>query len=103
MKYLIKIQDSFKIISDNFSSLKIKNIRIYMTGQTVSLLGNWMQQTAQAWVVWQLAHNATSLGIVAFLSQFPSFLFGPWAGSFADRFDRKKILIITQVISMVLA
>ena len=97
------ILDTLKIIGDNFSSLRIKNIRIYMSGQTISLLGNWMQQTAQSWVVWELSHSAASLGIVAFLSQFPSFLFGPWAGAFADRFDRKKILMITQILSMLLA
>jgi len=62
-----------------------------------------MQQTAQAWLVWELSHKATALGIVAFLSQIPYFLFGPWVGVFADKFDRRKILLITQLISMALA
>ena len=62
-----------------------------------------MQQTAQAWLVWELSHKATALGIVAFLSQIPFFIFGPWVGIFSDTFDRKKILLITQIISMVLA
>jgi MFS family permease len=74
-----------------------------MTGQIVNLLGDWMQQTAQAWVVWELTHKATALGIVAFLSQIPFFIFGPWVGVFADRYDKKKILLITQILAMVLA
>ncbi len=92
-----------QVIAANFSTLRIRNIRIYMIGQAMSLLGDWMQQTAQAWVVWELTHKATALGIVAFLSQIPFFIFGPWVGSFADRFDRRKILLITQVLAMVFA
>lgn len=74
-----------------------------MTGQAINLLGDWMQQTAQAWVVWELTHKATALGIVAFLSQIPFFIFGPWVGVFADRYDKKKILLITQILAMVFA
>lgn len=75
-------------------------MRIYLTGNTVSLLGDWMQQTAQAWVVWQLTHSATALGVVAFFSQLPFFLFGPWVGVVSDRYDRRKILLITQLLIM---
>lgn len=92
-----------QIIGANFSILRIRNIRVYMIGQLISLLGDWMQQTAQAWVVWELTHKATALGIVAFLSQIPFFIFGPWVGAFADRFDRRKILLITQILTMLLA
>jgi MFS family permease len=92
-----------RLIGDNFSTLRVKNIRIYMTGQAINLLGDWMQQTAQAWVVWELTHKATALGIVAFLSQIPFFIFGPWVGVFADRYDKKKILLITQILAMVFA
>jgi MFS family permease len=74
-----------------------------MTGQLVNLLGDWMQQTAQAWVVWELTHKATALGIVAFLSQIPFFIFGPWVGVFADRYDKKRILLVTQVLAMIFA
>ena len=59
-----------RTIGYNFSAFKIRGIRIYMTGQIFNLLGDWMQQTAQAWLVWELTHKATALGIVAFLSQF---------------------------------
>jgi len=74
-----------------------------MTGQLVNLLGDWMQQTAQAWVVWEITHKATALGIVAFLSQIPFFIFGPWVGVFADRYDKKRILLITQILAMIFA
>jgi MFS family permease len=98
-KFMVQLQT----IGVNFSPLRIKNIRIYMFGQTVNLLGDWMQQTAQAWVVWELTHKITALGIVAFLSQIPFFIFGPWVGVFSDRFDRRKILLITQVLTMLFA
>src|SRR5450432_323789 len=87
----------------NFSAFKIRGIRIYMTGQIFNLLGDWMQQTAQAWLVWELTHKATALGIVAFLSQIPYFIFGPLVGVFSDRYDRRKILLLTQILAMLLA
>jgi MFS family permease len=92
-----------RILGYNFSAFRIRGIRIYMTGQVFNLLGDWMQQTAQAWLVWELSHKATALGIVAFLSQIPYFIFGPWVGVFSDRYDRKKILLITQILAMLLA
>jgi MFS family permease len=98
-----KFLAGLKTLGDNFSTLRIKSIRIYMLGQSINLLGDWMQQTAQAWVVWELTHRVTALGIVAFLSQIPFFIFGPWVGIVADKFDRKKILLITQVLAMVFA
>jgi len=98
-----KLQHAFKLFIDSFAPLKNRNIRIYMSGQAVSLIGTWMQITAQAWIVWQLAHTATALGIVALLSQLPFFILGPLSGVWADRLDRRKILIYTQTISMILA
>ena len=99
----ITVFSKLRLIGENVSTLKLRNIRIYMTGQLVNLLGDWMQQTAQAWVVWELTHKATALGIVAFLSLIPFFIFGPWVGAFADRFDKKKILLVTQVLAMLFA
>src|SRR5664279_1752988 len=98
-----KFKINFRTLGDNFSALRIPGIRIYMTGQVFNFLGDWMQQTAQAWLVWELTHKATALGIVAFLSQIPYFIFGPWVGAFSDRFDRKKILLLTQILAMLLA
>jgi MFS family permease len=71
-----------------------------MFGQSISLVGDWMQTTAQAWLVWELTHKATALGIVALLSQAPYFILGPWVGSVADAYNRKYILMITQILCM---
>ncbi|MEO9205733.1 MAG: MFS transporter [Gammaproteobacteria bacterium] len=103
MKMVRNIFTRVQTIEENFSPLRIRNIRVYMIGQSVNLLGDWMQQTAQAWVVWELTHQLTALGIVAFLSQIPFFIFGPWVGIMSDKFDRKKILIITQFLTMLFA
>ena len=62
-----------------------------------------MQQTAQAWVVWELTHDVTALGVVAFFSQLPFFLFGPWVGVVSDRYDRRRILLVTQFLIMLFA
>ena len=91
------------IITDNFTILRNRDIRVYLSGNAVSLIGDWMQQTAQAWVVWELTHSTTALGIVAFFSQIPFFLFGPWVGVISDRYDRRKILLVTQFLIMLFA
>ncbi|HTE11598.1 MAG TPA: MFS transporter [Chitinophagaceae bacterium] len=103
MKLAKNIINGLRVIGGNFSTLRIRNIRLYMLGQSVNLVGDWMQQTAQAWVVWELTHKATALGITAFLSQIPFFIFGPWVGVIADRFNRRKILLITQFLAMLFA
>jgi len=88
---------------DTFSPLKIRNFRIYLIGQAISLVGTWLQITAQGWVVWELSHSAASLGFVAMLNTLPILLSGPWAGVWADRLDRRLLLIFTQISAMVLA
>lgn len=93
----------FSIIADNFTILRNRNIRIYLSGNAVSLIGDWMQQTAQAWVVWELTHSTVALGIVAFFGQIPFFLLGPWVGVISDRYDRRKILLVTQFLIMLCA
>lgn len=88
---------------DSFSPLKIRNFRIYLGGQAISLIGTWLQVTAQGWVVWELSQSERALGIVGMLNTLPILLLGPWAGVWADRLDRRKLLIITQVATMLLA
>jgi MFS family permease len=88
---------------DSFSPLRIRNLRIYLSGQAVSLIGTWMQMTAQSWVVWQLSHSTVALGIVAMLGTIPFLLLGPIAGAWADRLDRRKLLIGSQIVAMILA
>ncbi|HLC60105.1 MAG TPA: MFS transporter [Candidatus Nanoarchaeia archaeon] len=88
---------------EGYSPLKLKDFRIYMGGQTISMLGTWMQQTAQAWVVWTLTNSELQLGIVAMLGFIPFLIIGPFAGVWADRINRRRLLIWTQFISMILA
>lgn len=79
-----------------FRSLRIRNYRLYAAGQLVSLTGNWMQQVAQDWLVLDLTNSGTALGIVTALQFAPSLL-TPWGGLLADRYDKRKILLGTQV------
>lgn len=92
-----------RMYAGSFAPLKNRNLRIYLGGQAVSLLGTWMQSTAQSWVVWELTQSESSLGIVVMLNSLPLLLMAPWAGSIADRFNRRMILLVTQSIAMLLA
>jgi MFS family permease len=87
----------------SFNPLKNPNFRMYIIGQAVSLLGTWMQSTAQSWLVWELTRSESALGTVIMLNSLPLFILAPWAGGFADRFNRRMILLVTQSIAMTLA
>jgi MFS family permease len=93
----------FSTLRESFSPLRFPNFRIYLSGQAVSLIGTWLQVTAQAWLVWTLTGSEEASGIVAMLGALPFLLFGPFAGVIAERTDRRKLLIGTQVASMLLA
>ena len=93
----------FQTLRASFSPMRVQNLRIYWGGQTISLLGTWMQVTAQGWVVWELSHSEAALGIVSMLGSLPLLLFGLWAGVWVDRLDRRKILIVSQSSAMLLA
>ncbi len=86
-----------------FTPLRNRNLSVYLSGQTISLLGTFMQATAQSWVVWQISHSTSALGITAMLGSIPLLILGPFAGTWADRLDRRKLLVGTQIISMILA
>ncbi len=86
-----------------FSAFKSRNYRLYFIGQSVSLIGTWMQKTAVSWVIYSLTHSTFMLGVSLFASLFPSFLFSFLGGVVADRYNRYKVLLLTQVISMVQA
>jgi MFS family permease len=89
--------------SRSFSPLKDRNFRIYLSGQAFSLIGTWMQATAQAWVVWELTKSESALGLTVMFNTLPLFLLAPWAGTIADRYNRRKLLIATQGVAMTLA
>jgi MFS family permease len=86
-----------------FRSLKSRNFKLFFYGQSISLIGTWMQKTAVSWLVYQLTGSALLLGVVGFVSLIPSLLLSPYAGSLVDRHNRYRILVITQVASMMQA
>src|SRR3954469_11938630 len=79
------------------------NFRLYFLGQGVSLLGTWMQQVAISWLVYLLTHSPFWLGAAAFAGQIPSLLFAPVAGVLVDRWNRHRLLLLTQSLAMVQA
>ena len=79
-----------------FRSLRVRNYRLYASGQLVSLTGSWMQRVAQDWLVLELTNSGTALGIVTALQFGPSLLLGLWGGVLADRGDKRKLLLATQ-------
>jgi MFS family permease len=81
-----------------FSSLSNPNYRKYFFGQTTSLIGTWMQTTAQSWLVFTLTHSATDIGFVVALQTLPVLLFGPYGGVIADRVNKRRLMIGLQTL-----
>jgi len=77
------------------------NHRRYISGNSISLVGTWMQKIAAGWLTWELTHSPAWLGILALATLFPSVVFGPIGGALADRFDRIRIMISAQTLAMV--
>jgi MFS family permease len=88
---------------NTFNAFKSRNYRLFFMGQSVSLIGTWMQKTAVSWVVYSLTHSKFMLGLTLFASLFPSFLFSFLGGIAADRYNRFRVLMATQVASMIQA
>lgn len=82
-------------------ALESRNYRLFFIGQAISLIGTWMTQIATIWLVYHLTNSALFLGVVGFSSQIPSFFLTPFGGIVVDRWNRHRILIITQILSMV--
>jgi MFS family permease len=79
-----------------FAALSIPNYRRYLSGQSISLIGTWMQMTAQSWLVLKLSHSSTMLGVVVALQTLPVLLLGPYGGVIADRVDKRRLMIALQ-------
>lgn len=92
-----------KIHSRIFASLKHRNFRFFWTGQCISLVGTWMQNIAQSWLVLDLTKSAFWLGVVNMIQFLPPLFFSLHAGAFIDRVSKKKLLIVTQMTMMMLA
>jgi MFS family permease len=81
-------------------SLRHRNYRLFFSGQSLSLIGTWMTQVATSWLIYRMTNSAWLLGFVGFAGQIPAFFIVPFAGVWVDRWDRLRILKITQTLSM---
>ena len=88
-------------LSTTFGSLSNRNYRLYLSGQGVSVVGNWMQRMAQAWLVLELSDSGTLLGVTLALQELPTLLLTPLGGLLADRLDKRKVLLCTQMSAII--
>lgn len=86
-----------------FNSFKSRNFRLFFMGQSVSLLGTWMQKTAVSWVIYSLTQSKFMLGVTVFATLFPTAAVSLYGGVVADRYNRHTVLLITQVVSLIQA
>ncbi|UOA07302.1 MFS transporter [Methylobacter sp. S3L5C] len=84
-------------------SLSHRNFRLFFLGQGISLIGTWMQQIGMSWVVFQLTGSSFQLGLVLFCGQLPALFLSPLAGVLVDRWNRRRLLLLTQSIAMIQA
>src|SRR5580765_6793471 len=82
-------------------ALQHRNYRLFFAGQSISLVGTWITRVATSWLVYRLTGSALLLGVVAFSGQIPSFVLTAFAGVLVDRWDRHRILVACQILSMV--
>jgi MFS family permease len=81
-------------------ALRHRNYRLFFSGQTVSLVGTWITRIATSWLVYRLTHSVFLLGVVGFFGQIPTLLLAPFTGVLIDRWNRHRILVVTQVLAM---
>ncbi|MEI6613442.1 MAG: MFS transporter [Chrysiogenales bacterium] len=84
-------------------AMRYRNYRLYFAGQGISLTGSWMQQVAMGWLVYRLTGSAFFLGVVAFFAPIPAFFMSPLAGVLADRWNRRRIMLVAQILAMMQA
>jgi MFS family permease len=94
---------AIRAANQTFRSLRIRNYRLYFTGQAISWVGTWMQSIAQAWLILTLTGSAVAIGVTLALQFGPILVLGPWGGVLVDRMDKRKLLMATQATAGVLA
>src|SRR5512135_3119426 len=94
---------SFSGLKNTLRSLRNRNYRLFFMGQGISLIGTWMQNIAMGWLIYTKTGSPFWLGIVGFSSQVPVFLAAPIGGVLADRWNKRKILLVTQSLSLLQA
>jgi MFS family permease len=87
-------------IAYSLRALRHRNFRLFTAGQSISLIGTWMQQVAVGWLVYRLTSSPFLLGLVGFVAQGPTILLAPLAGVLADRHDKRRIIVVTQFLMM---
>jgi MFS family permease len=86
-----------------FRSFRYRNYRLFFAGQSISLIGTWMQRIAMPWLVYHMTGSVVLLGLVSFAGQIPTFLLAPFAGVLTDRWNRYLVLISAQILAMLQA
>jgi MFS family permease len=89
----------FAAISRTFDSLRVPNYRMFFTAQIANWTGTWVEWVAQGWLVLKLTQSGFALGLVTALAWSPILVFGPWAGVIVDRFEKRRVLLFTNVTS----
>jgi MFS family permease len=84
-------------------ALRHRNYRLFFSGQGLSLIGTWMQRLAVSWLIYRLTGSPFMLGLIGFIGQLPLFVVAPFAGVFVDRWDRFRLLLLTQILSLIQA
>jgi MFS family permease len=90
-------------VADMARALRHRNFQLFFSGQLISLIGTWMDNVAEGWLVYRLTNSPLLLGVATFAGQIPVFLLAPLGGMIADRWDRRKVVVGTQTASMILA
>src|SRR5271157_4572675 len=99
----VSYNEGFMPLPATLRALQYRNYRLFFAGQLISLIGTWMQNVAQAWLVYRLTGSPVLLGAAGFCAQIPVFLLAPVGGVVADRYNRHRLVIATQTASMLLA
>jgi len=97
------VEGNIPLVSTRFRALQHRNFQLFIAGQLVSLIGTWMQSTAQLWLVYRLTHSAALLGVFGFANQIPILLLASVGGYVGDRYNRHRGVIWTQTAAMILA
>lgn len=88
-------------LPSNLRAFESRNYRLFFIGQGLSLIGTWMTQIATIWLVYQLNNSALLLGIIRFVSQVPGLILDPFTGLLAERWNRHRLLIMTQTLATI--
>src|SRR5262245_361910 len=98
------MQSPRTLAATTFRSLRVRNYKLFFVGQGTSLVGTWMQTIALSWLVLELSDNSGfAVGLALALQFLPSLVLSPWGGVVADRFDKRKVLFVTQIVMAITA